>query len=99
MGASVTAVETVPDSLLPSSGMAVARASLSIIGHKAYAVYGADLAEGEAEYVTVKRQAGEPLHEAQRRAAYKALEKLEERLGHPLIYFWTPYPPVARAGE
>ena len=96
--ATMTAIDAVPKSAATAS-LAVDRASLGILGHKAYAVYGADLSEGEAEYVLVKRQAGEPLHEAQRRAAYNALEKLEERLGRSLIYFWTPYPPVARAGE
>lgn len=82
----------------PARTLAVACASLGILGGKAYAVVGPDLAEGEAAYVAVKPRRGKALHEAQRRAAYQALEKLEERLGQPLIYFWTPYPPVARSG-
>lgn len=94
--ASMIAFDAVPDSALSTPSVAVGRASLGIEGNKAYAVFGADLSEGEVEYVAVKPQRGEPLHEAQRRAAHKALEKLEERLGRPLIYFWTPYPPVER---
>ena len=104
MVASVTAVDSVPE-LSPSPllaaapALAVACASLGILGNKAYAVVGPDLAEGEVAYVAVKARRGEALHEAQRRAAYQALEQLEERLGRPLIYFWTPYPPVATASK
>ncbi|MFN4282662.1 MAG: hypothetical protein ACK4NA_08485 [Alphaproteobacteria bacterium] len=71
------------------------RASLGIAGGKAYAVVGPDLEEGEAVFVSIRRKPGEPLHEAQRRAAHQALEKLEQRLGCQLIYFWTPHAPVA----
>lgn len=74
----------------------VERASLGIAGGKAYAVAGPDLEEGEAMFVAIRRKPGEPLHEAQRRAAHQALEKLEQRLGCQLIYFWTPHAPVAR---
>jgi hypothetical protein len=96
MVASVSAFDAVPDSSLSSPGVTVARASLGIAGNKAYAVFGPDLMEGEAEYVIVRRKAGEALHQAQRRAAHQALEKLEERMGCELIYFWTPHPPVER---
>jgi hypothetical protein len=104
MVASVSAVDAVPDmsasSLVAASpALAVACASLGILGGKAYAMVGADLAEGKSVFVAVRARRGEALHEAQRRAAYEALEQLEERLGRPLIYFWTPYPPVASAGK
>jgi len=82
-GSSVSAVAAV-----------VERASLGILGGKAYALFGVDLTEGDAEYVAVRRRPGEALHDAQRRAAHQALEKLETRLGCQLIYFWTPHPPV-----
>lgn len=85
------------DGALSPSILAVERASLGILGGRAYALFGCDLAEGDAEFVAVRRRAGEALHEAQRRAAYEALERLEERLGCQLIYFWTPYPPVEPA--
>ena len=67
--ASMIAIDAVPGSVLTGPELVVARASLCILGHKAYALFGADLSEGEAEYVTVKRQDREPLHEAVHRAA------------------------------
>ena len=93
--ASMIAFDTVPESALSTPNSAVARASLGIAGNKAYAVVGADLQEGDAEYVAVRPRVGEPLHAAQRRAAHAALARLEERLGLQLIYFWTPHAPVA----
>ncbi|HEU0070474.1 MAG TPA: hypothetical protein VFS04_04190 [Alphaproteobacteria bacterium] len=84
------------EAALSTKAMALGRASLGIDGDKAYAVFGPDLQEGEAVFVTVRRKPGEALHEAQRRAAHQALDKLEAQLGCELIYFWTPHAPVER---
>lgn len=82
------------EAALSTAAVTVGSASLGIDGDKAYAVLGPDLQEGEAVFVAVRRKAGEALHDAQRRAAHQALEKLEERLGCELVYFWTPHAPV-----
>ena len=56
--ASMIAFDTVPESALSTPNSAVARASLGIAGNKAYAVVGADLQEGDAEYVAVRPRVG-----------------------------------------
>lgn len=63
------------------------RAKVGVDGNCGYALLGADLQEGEAEFVEIKREENESIYRAERRAWGAALKKLEERLGSgPLRY-------------
>lgn len=64
------------------------RAILSVDGNCGCALYGANLQEGEAEFVEVVPRKDEPLHEAEARACWAAFKKLKDRLGLPLSYAW-----------
>lgn len=72
------------------------RAIISVDGDHGCALYGANLQEGEAEFVKVECRKDEPLHEAEIRACFAALNKLRERLGmtrDQLSYAWYPRRP------
>lgn len=73
--------------------MKMERAFLKVDGNCGCALLGANLQEGEAEFVEVAPRKDEPLHEAEVRACWAALKKLKERLGRELTYAWEPRRP------
>lgn len=65
------------------------RALLSVDGNAGCALLGANLQEGEAEFVTVECRDDEHISQAEVRACYQALKALRNRLGKPdLSYAW-----------
>lgn len=63
------------------------RAILGIDGNAAFALLGADVAIGEAEFVTIERREDETLDQSECRAAFEALDALRVRLGRPLLSY------------
>ena len=67
------------------------RAILGVDGNAAYALLGADLQGGESEFEIVDLQQGELFHEAAKRAALVAFDRLKARLNlSALTYDWGP---------
>lgn len=65
------------------------RATLCVDGDCGSALYGANIQEGECEFVKIEPRQDEPLHEAQIRACWEAFRRLKDRIGIPdLTYAW-----------
>lgn len=70
------------------------RVQLSVDGDAGMALLGANIQEGESEFVDVEQLQDEALHDAQVRACFQAFQRLKNRLNRTdLSYFWYPVRP------